>query len=289
MTGDITINETNARIAYGIILHEGSAENLVQFPSARPPEYNDWQEEDGIEVDLTKPTFEAREVSLRFATCRTTANVSAFITALTAQSQLIISVPEIGVTRTMRFVECTSLTGEPGKLRKIDILFIEDNPLHGYEYANSVTSLNRTEMYFLTTGPIINKPLKDYNIIVLEGSDEQLERASKVKQALLTSSRTKDGQQYDILAPVKFREKSATLKLLILTETPGEFNQKIDSFFYDLMRPGLKTLLQQTTGNQYQFFYNRCRAKKVSTYKMTANQTGVWCEIELEITITNKN
>lgn len=289
MIGDIIINGTNARIAYGIILHEGSAENLVQFPSAMAPEYNDWQEEDGIEVDLTKPTFEAREVNLRFATCRATASVTAFITALTAYSRLIISVPEIGVTRTMRFVECTSLTGEPGKLRKIEILFSEDNPLLNYEYATPTTSLTRTEKYFLTTEAFINKPLKDYNLIVLEGTDEQLERASKVKQALLYSTRTKDGQQYDYSAPVKFREKTASLKLLLITGTPGDFSNKIDAFFYDLMRPGLKTLLQQTTGKQYKFFYNRCRAKKVSTYKMTANQTGVWCEIELEITITNKN
>jgi hypothetical protein len=288
MTGQIIINGVDIKNAFGIVLLEGSAESLVQFPASRPPAYNDWQEEDGIEVDLSTPTFEPRQVNLRFATCRTTANVPAFINALTTQSQLTTSIPEVGVTRTLRFVECTSLTGVPGKLRRLEILFIEDKPLLNYEYITPSTSLNRIEKYFLSTGAFNNKPLKNYNIIVLEGTDEQLEKTSGVKAALSTSSRKLNGQQYDYAAPVKFKEKTASIKLLMITGTTQEFSQKIDAFFFDLMRPGIKTLLRESTGVQYKFFYAGCRVRKVSTYNMTQQNTGVWCEMDVDIIITNK-
>ena len=38
----------------------------MAYPSLKTPDQNDWQEEDGVEVDLSAPVLDTREVRLSF-------------------------------------------------------------------------------------------------------------------------------------------------------------------------------------------------------------------------------
>lgn len=284
MTGNFYINGYNASNSFGVIMLEGSAENLVKFPPLEEPPTNEWDDEDGIEVDLNEPALKPREITLSFATNRKTANVPAFLNHIIQTSINTIQVTELGITRKLRYQSCARLEGEPSRVRWFDVSFIEDKPMAEYTYTEPATTLNRTESYNLgIEGTSISKPLKDYNFIALRGTDEELERAYNIKPALTTKHANISGQEYDYYAPKKKAARRAAIKGLIITESPSDFNAKIDALLYDLIRPGERALIRIKDGAVFKFFYQDCYVRKVSSYR----GDGVWCEIEIGITLTN--
>ena len=52
---------------YGAFVVQDGYKGLVQWPALKEPDSNDWAEEDGIEVDLSAPVLDAKEVRLEMA------------------------------------------------------------------------------------------------------------------------------------------------------------------------------------------------------------------------------
>ena len=66
MTGAFYIDGIDIYTRYGVVIADGGYNDLLCFPAMKDPEYNDWPEEDGIEVDLDAPMLEAKEVVISF-------------------------------------------------------------------------------------------------------------------------------------------------------------------------------------------------------------------------------
>lgn len=285
MTGTFYINGINATTSYGIAMTEESAESLVQFPALAKPEINDWREEDGIEVDLTAPRLQPKVIELRFTTIRSLAHVSTFLREIANfESPITLSVPELGITREIRYVGCNRLKGEPAHIREFEVQFVEDLPMNGYTYAEPTASISGTDKYFIKRPNGTNKSLRDYNIIILEETDESLNKNEDVKSSLSIQTATANGQIYDYDGTVKYAASEATLKALMLTGTTADFNNKMNALLYDLTRPGERTLYRASDLVTFTFYYNKSRIKKVSPYK----KTGIWCEMEIDIVLTKK-
>lgn len=65
MSGRFYIDGKDAFTEYGIYVQEGGYNELVAYPPLKAVTSNDWQEEDGIEPDLSEPTLNTKEFSLK--------------------------------------------------------------------------------------------------------------------------------------------------------------------------------------------------------------------------------
>ncbi|NJN27149.1 MAG: hypothetical protein HC819_14815 [Cyclobacteriaceae bacterium] len=51
---------------YGAMIARGGYADLLKSPKRKPSLFNNWPEENGLEIDLDNPTFEEMEVSIPF-------------------------------------------------------------------------------------------------------------------------------------------------------------------------------------------------------------------------------
>ena len=66
MENALYIDDLHVRSRFGCWITRGGYAGLLAFPAMREPEYNDWPEEDGIEVDLSEPKLEDKEIAIPF-------------------------------------------------------------------------------------------------------------------------------------------------------------------------------------------------------------------------------
>ena len=67
MINRLFIDGNDAYLQYGAYGVSGGWNELVAYPPLKSVESNDWQEEDGVEADLSEPVLNTREVSVKFA------------------------------------------------------------------------------------------------------------------------------------------------------------------------------------------------------------------------------
>ena len=67
MTGRLYIDGHDAYKQWGVYVVSGGWNELIAYPPLKTVEYNDWQEEDGIEADLSDPKLNTKEVSINIA------------------------------------------------------------------------------------------------------------------------------------------------------------------------------------------------------------------------------
>ena len=66
MTGKTYLDGIDIYTTFGIYVTEGGYNGLATYPPLKKPEINDWQEYNGIEVDLTAPELDTREFQINF-------------------------------------------------------------------------------------------------------------------------------------------------------------------------------------------------------------------------------
>ncbi|MCC8036700.1 MAG: hypothetical protein LIP02_00965 [Bacteroidales bacterium] len=66
-TGSLYVDGYDVYKQFGMYVVSGGWNELVAYPPLKTVNYNDWQEEDGIEADLSAPVLNTREVSIKFA------------------------------------------------------------------------------------------------------------------------------------------------------------------------------------------------------------------------------
>lgn len=68
MSGRLYIDGVDVYKQYGVYVSDNGWNELVAMPPLKTVDSNDWQEEDGIEADLSSPVLNTREVNITFAT-----------------------------------------------------------------------------------------------------------------------------------------------------------------------------------------------------------------------------
>ena len=72
LTDRLYIDGLDAFTNFGLLILSGGYNELLAYPPLKPVAYNDWQEEDGIEPDLSNPKLDTKTFSIRFGTLRHT-------------------------------------------------------------------------------------------------------------------------------------------------------------------------------------------------------------------------
>ena len=82
MINRLFIDGNDAYLQYGVYVTSGGFNELVAFPPLKSVDSNDWQEEDGVEADLSAPVLNTREIQVKFAFSGLFSRFCAFIELL---------------------------------------------------------------------------------------------------------------------------------------------------------------------------------------------------------------
>jgi len=273
MTGELIIDGLNVSTSLGILISQGGYIGLISFPEIKDLNFNDWAEQDGIEVDLTNVKIKAKVFEIDFVTKSRNANIDAFIDLITDGAYHVYNFPGLGITKTLRLVAGGSFNGASNELRSFTLKFSEDIPMLGYEYSAPVGGRYPEQGYSID---LID--LSQYGIAVLEGTEAEILKVSDVKKNIEIDNSNVNGVIYD---PMVVRFKSKDVRLNLLMSGSGEdFIVNLNALMYNLTRQGERVLA--CLGKTYKCYF----VKSEITYFDSTNP--MWMEFGLVLKIISK-
>ncbi len=279
MNGKIFIDNIDIYKAYGIFIENGGYDGLVQFPSLKEPNFNNWSEEDGIEVDLSEPKVDSKTFTISFC-CNMDYGVENFLGLLDETGYHDVIFVDLGITKRLRLVSMPNReTIVPDK--NFELQFADDfYPFENYtrQEPERVPTCNQVGY------EIDGKQLSDYGIWVSDGFEDELIKAPDVKEAQLINSNAKHGATYDNEADVVFESQDITIDLH-LRASKEVFWKNWNAFFYDLIQPNERELGYDRRSDIYNFYY---KANQISNFHIESNG-DFWCDFSITICLTKHN
>ncbi len=230
MTGKLLIDGRDAYTTFGVFVADGGYNGLVQYPSLKTPDSNNWPEQDGIEVDLSDPKLDSKTFSMKFAGTLYF-SVRNLIDYLSDEAYHEFDFREIGIVRTIRLTDNADRhTVDP--LKTFTLNFADDYPFADCTYKTPVRVTNCWQTGFEIDG----KSLSDYGIWIVNGTHDDILKSPSVKQNLLVNIPSINGAMYDG-EDVFFQAKDVKIKCHIKADI-NTFWRNYNALLYDLIRPG---------------------------------------------------
>ena len=273
MIGQIYIDGIDIYATFGIFINEGGYDGVVTFPPLKKPESNDWQEEDGEDVDLSAPTLDSREFSITFFAHKNH-NVKGLIDLLSNGAYHEFNLTEIGQTFTLRML------AQPARqlfigAESFTLTFADDFPLKNYAYvAPTPTTVTQTG-YTLDA-----KQLSSYGIWVVQGTEAEMRKTPAVKKNLQRDIANAEGTFYDGEA-VTFQAKQVTMQLTMVAPTLATFWKNYKAFLFDLTKAGAHQIYTESTGDTYPCYYSNASVRQFSPIG-----SKVWCSFSVTLVYT---
>lgn len=260
----LLINGIDAYLSYGVSIRKGGLNALINFPSIKPVEVNDWHEEDGEEVDLSEIKLESKAIDIHFILDRMRGKLNDFLSMLSNEPYSTFSIA--GRSYKLRMVDNPDLTlfNEFGLF---SISFVDDFPIsedYVYSAPSSTISVSNQNVY-----KIDGRSLSEYGVVVLKGYSE-VRRLPSVKLNQRTDVLVINGLIYDEEGEVKYNAKDVRLECLMRANSTSEFWRNYDALLYDLTQPEERILFVDATGVEYPCYYKSC-----STMEFFRD-SGVW-------------
>ena len=273
MTGRLYIDGHDAYSHWGVYVVSGGWNEVISYPPLKTPEANDWQEEDGIEADLTNPQLDTKDVTIRFAYSGLYSRFMAFIDVLSDGAYHNFNCFSIRRRFTLRMTQMPNLD-MVHTLGFISIKFCNDFPLKGYTYKAPASSMIKAEDYLMD-----GMPFTDYGCRILQGSLAEIIKVPAVKQNLLRNIASQPGAIYDGHR-VTFKAKDVKLNCLMRAETLAELWRNYDALLFDLIRPGERMLEVTELGHIFPCYYKQCQVKEFYP------TSKIWLNFDLTLVFT---
>lgn len=273
MIGRLYIDGNDAYLQYGAYVVSGGWNELVAYPPLKSVESNDWQEEDGVEADLSAPVLDTREVSVKFAFGSLFSSFSQFVNMLSDGAYHDFNCAYIGRQYRLRMTQTPNLDAAKA-LGTATIKFADDFPMQGYEYQAPTSDIPSCTDYLID-----GKPTTDYGFIVLQGTMSDVRKPAAVKQNLLRNIGTISGAEYDG-KNVTYKSKDVKLKCLMRAETLEELWRNYDALLHDLIQPEERMLTVNELKQDFPCYYKSCQ---VSGFYPNGK---IWLAFTLTLTFT---
>lgn len=275
MSGRLYIDGVDVYREYGVYVVEGGWNELLSFPPLKPVKSNDWQEEDGIEADLSAPVLNTRELTIKFAVGGVNANYGDFIELLNDNAYHTFNCVTIGAQYTLRLVSHGSVDLAQ-QLGFLSIRFANDFPPVFDEGNVPVpTGGGVTPSSDFT---LDEKPLSDYGVRVLDGSLNEIKKGGTVKQGLLRNIGSQGGAVYDEDIEVHYKSKDVKLRCLLRADNLSEMWQNYYALLHDLIQPEERSLFVEELDTAFACFY---KSSSVTDFSPNGR---VWLEFTLTLT-----
>lgn len=274
MTGMLYIDGIDIYSEFGVVVVSGGYNELVAYPPLKDVSKNEWQEEDGVEADLSSPVLNTRELSINFAALRGVEGLGALADLLSDMSYHTFHHKAMNRKYRLRLVKQPNLTWSH-QLGFTAFRFADDFPLQGYTYLPPASSVMQNGDYALD-----DKLLTDYGVRVLKGSLASIDKSPDVKPNLLRNIKSRGGAIYDN-ARVTFKSKDVQINCLMRAETMEEFWRNYDALLYDLTRPDERNLFVEVRGVEYPCYYKTCKTTRFF------HTDKIWWEFTLTLVFTS--
>lgn len=274
MTGRLYIDGHDAYLQWGVYVVLGGWNEAIAYAPLKTVEYNDWQEEDGIEADLSDPKLNTKEISLNFAYAGLYSRFIEFVNLLADGAYHEFNCVHIRRQFTLRMTQMPNLD-HAATLGFVSIKFSNDFPLKGYSYRQPSSSVTRAEDYLID-----GVPFTDYGCRILKGSLSEVMKSAAVKPNLLRNIATQPGAIYDG-AVVTFKSKDVKLNCLMRADTLDELWRNYDALLFDLIRPDERLLEVSELEQTFPCFY---KSASVSEFYP---DDKIWLAFTITLTFTH--
>lgn len=276
MTGRLYIDGHDAYKQWGVYVVSGGWNELIAYPPLKTVEHNDWQEEDGIEADLSAPKLDFKEAALKFAWSGDWNRLEGFISQLAGRAYHDFDCVHIGRRYTLRMTQAPDLTFAES-LGFITIKVCDDFPLKDYVYQAPSSNVIGPIDYLLDGHPLLK-----YGCRILQGSLSEIVKPAVVKQNLLRNIAIKSGVIYDDEADaVTFKSKDVKLNCLMRADSLSELWRNYDALLFNLIQPDERQLGVQALNRRYPCYYKN--ASVTAFYP----DGKIWLTFTLTLTIIN--
>ena len=271
MVGKLYIDDNDAFTAYGIFVQNGGYSGVVQWPSLKAVDTNDWPEEDGIDPDLSDPRLDSKEFSISFCCVDHDKTILLFQT-LTDEAYHTFDFRDIGVKKELRLVSQPNVnTISP--LQVFDLQLADDNYLKWFEYDTLIPIPSCTQRGF----QIDTIDLSEYGVWLTAGTLDQVLKAPAVKPNLKVSTKTIKGSIYED-SSVQFQSKDVVMKCTLISPSLEVFWNNYYSLLYDLTQPYNRDVYMEDSGELFEAYYKSSRVSR-----FTVSDSGVWCEFDITL------
>ena len=275
MTGRLYIDGHDAYRQWGVFVVSGGWNDAISYPPLKTPESNDWQEEDGVEADLTDPKLDTMEISIRFAYSGVYTRFLTFINTLSDGAYHEFNCAFIRRRFRLRMTQMPNLDMVKN-LGFITIKFSNDFPLDSYTYRTPKSGIPNDNAYLID-----DIPFTDYGCRILQGSLAEVIKAPAVKENLLRNIASQPGAIYDGHR-VTFKAKDVKLNCLMRADTLDELWRNYDALLFDLIRPEERIL---EVGEELQQLFP-CHYKNSSVIEFYP-EDKIWLSFTLTLTFTH--
>lgn len=273
MTGRLYIDGQDAYTQWDVYVVADGWNEAIAYPPLKAVEFNDWQEVDGIEADLSAPKLDTKELTLNFAYAGSLGRLVGFVDMLSDGSYHEFNCVHIRRQFKLRMTQMPNLD-HASLLGFVSIKFSNDFPLLGYSYKEPSSSVMRKDDYLID-----GAPFTDYGCRILQGSLSEVIKAPAVKQNLLRNIVTQPGAIYDG-AVVTFKSKDVKLNCLMRANTLDELWRNYDALLFDLIRPEERMLEVSDLGQSFPCFY---KSASISAFYPDGK---IWLAFTLTLTFT---
>lgn len=274
MTGRLYIDGHDAYLQWGVYVVLGGWNEAIAYAPLKTVEYNDWQEEDGIEADLSNPKLNTKEISLNFAYAGLYSRFIEFVNLLADGAYHEFNCVHIRRQFTLRMTQMPNLD-HAATLGFVSIKFSNDFPLKGYSYRQPSSCVTRAEDYLID-----GVPFTDYGCRILKGSLSEVMKSAAVKSNLLRNIASQPGAIYDG-AVVTFKSKDVKLNCLMRADTLDELWRNYDALLFDLIRPDERLLEVSELEQTFPCFY---KSASVSEFYP---DDKIWLAFTITLTFTH--
>lgn len=274
MRGRLYVDGYDVYARFGVYVADNGWASLVAYPPLKSYEQNDWQEEDGVEADLSAPVLNTREVSLTFAIAGIYSRYFDFVELLSDRAYHTFECAFVGRTYKLRLVSQSSRTYAV-TFGLETLKFADDFPFYGYTYQAPSSRV-------LPCGDYLIDGLRttDYGVRILQGSFAEVLKTAAVKQNMLRNIDTQTGATYDNEGAVTYKAKDVKLTCLLHADTLTELWRNYDALLHDLIQPEERTLHVTELEQDFPFCYKSCTVEEFCP-------TGrIWMKFALTVTFT---
>lgn len=256
MNGVCYIDGVDISQRFGARISRKGYNELFTFPALVTPSSTDWPEEDGIEVDLSNPTLESRDMTIGFFAT----DPDNLINFVSHPGYHAFNFPALKREWRLR-IDAQSDNKVWPVASSFSLKFVDDFP-------------RRAESYVSGPGCGINIPycqyeldgisFRNYGIVIAKGGDD-LRKLPTVKQNLTRQFKTSDGKLYDADFVV-FNSKEVTFKCSMWASDIDRFWLCYDAFFNDLIKPQERSFYSDEIGEEYPCYYKRMSGTNVLSW-----------------------
>ncbi len=276
MKNKLYIDGIDAFLEYGVFVERQGLCGLIQMPPFKQLDTTEWDEYDGVEVDLSAPVLNNKTFSIKF--CITDIRFAEDLFAILSEGAYhTFEFTELGKTYTLRLTSNGSFSSFV-RLGKMTLSFADDSPeVPVGEYYRYGTSGIKQVGY-----EIDGVDFSQFGSYVLKGTDDSLRKAPNTRPNLTISNKATAGVLYDS-EHVTFKGKDVSVKMLINVDSIEEFWKRWDSLWAVVLQPESRSFYFAALGHEYECYY---KSNTVSKFDILTNG-HIWCEFTLTLTFTS--